>query len=60
MGYFKNPEHEPTRVQKLNSLELRVQAVEAGGGGGGSVLVIDGGNASNTGTGYIEVDGGGA
>ena len=59
MGYFKNPEHEPTRVQKLNSLEQRVSVVEAGGGGG-STLIIDGGTASNSGTAYMAVDGGGA
>lgn len=59
MGYFKNPEHEPIRVQKLNSLELRVQAVEAGGGGGSSVD-IDGGNATNSGTAYLTLDGGSA
>lgn len=60
MGYFKNPEHEPIRVQKLNSLEQRVSTVETTGGGGGSTLIIDGGDASNSGSGYIEVDGGGA
>ena len=61
MGYFRNREHEPIRVRKLNLLEMRVATVEAGGGGGGgAILDIDGGDASNTGTPYIELDGGSA
>lgn len=61
MGYFKNPEHEPIRVQKLNSLEQRVTAVEtSGGGGSGASMEIDGGNATNSGTAYVAVDGGSA
>jgi hypothetical protein len=58
MGYFKNPEHEPIRVQKLNSLEARVATVETSGGG--ATLIIDGGDAFNTGTAYVAVDGGSA
>lgn len=45
MGFFKNPEHEPIRVQKLNSLELRVSVIEAfavSGAFGGILPVVDG------------------
>jgi hypothetical protein len=31
VGYFKNPEHEPIRVQKLNTLASRVTTLETGG-----------------------------
>lgn len=58
MGYFKNPEHEPIRVQKLNSLELRVRGVEAGGGS--AILDLDGGDAATTAEPVVDVDGGGA
>lgn len=62
MGFFKIQEHEPIRVQKLNALEFRLGEVEAlpPGGGGGAILQIDGGDAGNTGTPYVAVDGGSA
>lgn len=58
MGYFRNPEHEPIRVQKLNSLEQRVVAVEAGGGGG--FVDLDGGDANGVTGSLTDLDGGGA
>lgn len=35
-----------------------VDALVAGGGGGGAIIEIDGGDASNSGTAYLELDGG--
>jgi hypothetical protein len=60
MGYFKNPEHEPIRVQKLNSLEARVATVETSGGGGGLAIDLDGGDATGAVGAVTDLDGGGA
>lgn len=58
MTTFKPNERDVVRVPKLNQLVVRVDAIEADGGD--TTLEIDGGDASNSGTPYIAIDGGSA
>lgn len=60
LPFFSVAEIDVVRAPKLNALEARVTAVEAGGGGGGSALALDGGNATGNGASSIAVDGGSA